>query len=1017
MSVATLDDASSAQTTAAPRERRANAEAGAFRVAGRGRVDHGAPVTFTFDGERITGLKGDTIASALLAHGRHLMGRSFKYHRPRGPLTAGSEEPNALVGTRRGPGRAEPNTRATVQEIFDGLDVESQNRWPSLTRDVGAVNDALAPLLSAGFYYKTFMWPRGFWHSVYEPIIRKAAGLGRAPDGPDPDAYTSRYHHTDMLVVGGGPAGLAAALAAGEAGASVLLVDEGAELGGALLSEPHLAIDGTSTFLEDTASRLAAMDNVRVLTRTTAIGYDHQNILACVERLTDHLAAPPDGAPRERLWRVRARHVVLAQGALEKPLVFNGNDRPGVMLASAALTYLERYGVLVGREVAVFTAHDSAYATAFALADAGVGIAAIIDTRESVDAALLEGAAARGIEVMAGHTVLETKGRLRIASLTAAPINALQSTRRLACDALLMSGGFTPSLHLFSHTKGSLVWDEASRTYLPGKKTEACQIAGAGRGLWGIAPCLDDGVRAAGEALAAIGLEGRAKTHTVEGDWTGTGTSHADLPNPQKGRAFIDFQNDVTAKDIRLAVREGMRSIEHVKRYTTNGMATDQGKMSNINGLMVAAEALGKAPPEVGLTTFRPPFTPTTFGAIAATRRGATFEVTRKTPIDPWAEAEGAVFEPVSLWRRARYIPKDGEDMDAAVRRECAATRKSAGIFDASTLGKIEVVGPDAAEFLNRLYTNPFLKLAPGRCRYGVLLGEDGFIRDDGVIGRLEENRFHVTTTTGGAPRVLTMMEDYLQTEWPDLKVWLTSTTEEWATIALNGPNARRILAPLVEGLDISSANFPHMSVARCIVAGLPARLFRMSFTGELGFEINVKADQGLLLWEQLMEAGAPHKICPYGTETMHVLRAEKGYIIVGQDTDGTVTPHDAGLSWAIGKKKPDFVGKRSLARPDMVARGRKEVVGLLTEDPSVVLEEGAQIVTDADRPLPLPMIGHVTSAYHSMALRRSIALALVEDGHSRKGETLVVPMEDAHHTVTITDPVFYDPEGERLDA
>ena len=546
-------------------------------------------------------------------------------------------------------------------------------------------------------------------------------------------------------------------------------------------------------------------------------------------------------------------------------------------------------------------------------------------------------------------------------------------------------------------------------------------IAGAGRGLWGIAAALADGAAAGAAAARDAGREARARRpHASTADRTGTGVTLKELPtdrDPAGAKAFIDFQNDVTAKDIRLAVREGMRSIEHVKRYTTNGMATDQGKMSNVNGLMIAADALGKAPPQVGLTTFRPPYTPTTFGTFAGYHQGATFEVTRRTPIDAWAEAHGAVFEPVALWRRAWYFPRPGEDMHAAVARECRTTRASLGIFDASTLGKIEVVGPDAVTFMERMYTNPWAKLGVGRCRYGLLLGEDGFIRDDGVIGRLAADRFHVTTTTGGAARVLNMMEDYLQTEWPDLKVWLTSTTEQWATVALNGPNARKLLEPLVEGLDISDDAFPHMSVAECTVAGFPARLFRISFTGELGFEVNVPARHGRALWEKLIEAGRQYDICPYGTETMHVLRAEKGYIIVGQDTDGTLTPDDAGLAWAIGKAKPDFVGKRSLARPDMVAKGRKQLVGLLTEDPKVVLQEGAQIVADPNEPKPMTMLGHVTSSYWSEALGRSIALAVVADGRAREGQTLHVPMPDRTVTAKVTGTVFYDPENTRLSA
>ena len=996
-----------------------------WRLPNRGRVDHGRPVAFTFDGKSYQGLAGDTLASALLANGVHLMGRSFKYHRPRGVVSAGSDEPNALMGTRRGPGRFEPNTRATIQELRAGLEATSQNRWPSLAFDMGAINDNLGSLFSAGFYYKTFMWPRAFWDRVYEPVIRNAAGLGVSPTETDADSYASRFAHTDVLVVGAGPAGLAAALAAGRSGASVLLVDENSEAGGTLLSEPAIVIDGKPAWdwLAAALAELAALPNVRVMTRTTAIGYYHQNLVGLCQRLTDHLDTPPEGAPRERMWKVRAREVVLAQGALEKPLVFDGNDRPGVMLAGAAQTYLNRYGVKVGDRPAIVTAHDSAWHTAFDLAEAGAKPVVIVDVRPAVDPVLTDRASALGIETLLGRTVTGASGRLRVKSLRVNRVEGGKAgaARDIACDAVLMCGGWTPCLHLFSHTQGKLAWDEALQVYLPGAKTEAVQIAGAGRGLWGVATVLADGAEAGRLAARDVGREATAPAFTVTADRAGSGVTCKELPtdrDPGKAKAFIDFQNDVTAKDIRLAVREGMRSIEHVKRYTTNGMATDQGKMSNVNGLMIAADALGKAPPQVGLTTFRPPYSPTTFGAFAGYHKDATFEVTRKTPIDPWAEAHGAVFEPVALWRRAWYFPKAGEDMHAAVSRECRAARASVGIFDASTLGKIEVAGPDAVTFMERMYTNPWAKLGVGRCRYGLLLGEDGFIRDDGVIGRIGQDRFHVTTTTGGAARVLNMMEDYLQTEWPDLRVWLTSTTEQWAVIALQGPNARKLLAPFVEGLDISAEAFPHMAVAECTVAGFPARLFRVSFTGELGFEVNVPARHGRALWEKLWEAGRQYDITAYGTESMHVMRAEKGYIIVGQDTDGTLTPDDAGLTWAIGKAKPDFVGKRSLARPDMVAKGRKQLVGLLTEDPKVVLQEGAQIVADPSQPKPMTMLGHVTSSYWSDALGRSIAMAVVVDGRARDGQTLHIPMPDGVIAAKVAkSTVFLDPENSRLSA
>ncbi|MET3791724.1 sarcosine oxidase subunit alpha [Aquamicrobium terrae] len=996
-----------------------------YRISGKGRIDRSKPVRFTFNGDSYNGYQGDTLASALLANGVHLVGRSFKYHRPRGILSAGSEEPNALVGTRRGPGRFEPNTRATVLEVYDGLATTSQNHWPSLKRDIGAINDALYMLFSAGFYYKTFMWPKSFWNKVYEPFIRGAAGLGKSPTEPDPDSYASRFAHCDVLVVGAGPTGLAAALEAGRSGARVMLVDEQAEPGGSLLSETDARIDGRSgwDWLKAATDELAALANVTVLPRTTAIGYYHQNFVGLCQRLTDHLPNPPQGAPRERMWKVRAEQVVLAQGAIEKPLVFDGNDRPGVMLAGAARSYLNRYGVKVGNRPVVVTSHDSAWLAAFDLTEAGAKVAAIVDIRPEVAGHLKQRAAALGIEVLTGWTVTGTSGRLRVASVRVNPISrggVVGPARTIACDALLMSGGWTPSVHLFSHTKGKLDWHEDGQMFLPGEHAEASRCAGAGNGSFGLAAALAEGAEAGAAAAADAGFKAKAGSYAVEGEMALTGVSNRELPtdrNASKAKAFVDFQNDVTAKDIRLAVREGFKSIEHIKRYTTTGMATDQGKTSNINGLAIASDAVKRPAPAVGLTTFRPPYTPTTFGAFAGYNRGELFEVTRKTPIDGWAEENRAVFEPVSLWRRAWYFPKPGEDMHAAVARECKAVRESLGMFDASTLGKIEIVGPDAAEFLNRMYTNPWSKLAPGRCRYGLLLGEDGFIRDDGVIGRMTSDRFHVTTTTGGAARVLAMMEDYLQTEWPDLKVWLTSTTEQWAVIALQGPNARKLLEPLVESIDLSEEAFPHMSVAEGRICGVPTRLFRMSFTGERGYEVNVPARYGRAVWEKLHEAGQEYGIVPYGTETMHVLRAEKGYIIVGQDTDGTLTPDDAGLGWAIGKAKPDFVGKRSLTRPDMVKDARKQLVGLLTADPNTILEEGAQIVLDPNQNLPMKMVGHVTSSYWSAALGRSVALAVIEGGRAREGETVHIPMPGRTLEASVTGTVFYDPENKRLSA
>ncbi len=948
-----------------------------YRLRAGGRVDRSKSVRFSFDGKSYTGFAGDTLASALLANGVMLFGRSFKYHRPRGLLAAGSEEPNALVSVNRGPGRFTPNLRATNVELHEGLKATSQNRWPSLKTDLGAINDRLGMFFPAGFYNKTFMWPRSFWDKLYEPVIRRMAGLGGAPTQADPDSYASTYAHCELLIVGAGPAGIDAALEAAGTNKRVILIDEQDEAGGGTLADPSLW-----PWLQRSLTTLSEAPHVTILTRTTAFGYYHDNFLGAVQRLTDHLA-DAGNAPREKLWRIRASEVVLAQGAIERPLVFAGNDTPGVMLSSAAKVFALRYGVAVGHSVAMMASHDSGWHDVFALAKAGVGIAAIIDVRDTVAADLLKQATELRLTIKLGHSVIGVSGRHGVKAIEIAH-NDGTGIRKIACDALLMAGGWTPSVHLWSHSKGTLQWRDDLGAYLPDQPNENARCVGA-----------------------------------CSGDWDfGNGAVIDVLPTPldqTRLKAFVDFQNDVTAKDIKLAVREGFRSIEHIKRYTTTGMATDQGKTSNLNGLQIASSALAKPVTDIGLTTFRPPYTPQTFGALAGHAKGALFQPTRKTNIDVWAEENGAVFELVAQWRRARYFPQKGEDMHAAVNRECVAVRSSVGIFDASTLGKIEVVGPDAAELLNRMYTNPWKALEPGRCRYGLLLKEDGFITDDGVSARLTADRFHLTTTTGGAARVLNMMEDYLQTEWPDLNVWLTSTTEQYAVIALQGPNARKLLEPLVAGIDLSAEAFPHMAIREGTICGIPTRMFRVSFTGELGFEINVPTAYGRALWERLMTAGAAHGITPYGTEAMHVLRAEKGFIIVGQDTDGTVTPYDAGLDWAVGKKKSDFVGKRSLARPDIVAPGRKQLVGLLTDDPAEVLEEGAQIVADPAQSIPMKMIGHVTSSYWSETLGRSIALALVAGGQGRLGETLFIPMPGKMLTAKVTNMVFYDPEGARL--
>jgi sarcosine oxidase subunit alpha len=1007
-----------------------------LRTAHGGRIDRSRSLPFTFDGRPYTGFAGDTLASALLANGVHLMARSFKYHRPRGVLGAGAEEPSALVAVRRDAARYTPNLRATQVELYEGLEAHSQNRWPHLAFDIGAVNDLLAPFIPAGFYYKTFMWPQRAWKVLYEPRIRAAAGLGRAPTQADPDHYATRFAHCDVLVVGGGPAGLAAAMSAAAAGARVMLCDEQPEFGGSLLcDDPHAAPSIESRpaarWLTETLVALSANSRVTLLPRTTAFGYFPHNLLGLNERLTDHLADPPPQLPRERQWQVRAREVVLATGAIERPLVFPGNDRPGIMLAGAARTWLHRYGVLPGMRAVVVTAADEAYAAALELQEAGIFVASIADVRAGGERLCAAQARAAGIPVVSGATVLGTSGRRRVNAIELACLEdgTVSSTQTQPCDLVLMSGGFTPSVHLFSQSRGRVAWHEDLQAFLPGAPAERVRSAGACRGVFELSAAIADGATAGTAAAREATAPGRTGVNPAAAlsrsadlpaipTTSGVAGFTGALPQPPRarGRAFVDWQNDVTTKDLALATREGFRSIEHIKRYTTTGMATDQGKTSNLNALGVVARSLGRAIPEVGLTTFRMPYTPVTFGSFAGPARGALFDPVRTTPMHEWARANGAVFEDVGLWKRARHFPRGSESMHAAVARECRAVREGCGIFDASTLGKIEVVGKDAVTFMNRLYVNNWTNLAVGRARYGVLLRDDGFIYDDGVVARMCEDRFHVTTTTGGAPRVLALMEDYLQTEWPELSVWLTSTTEQWAVIALQGPSARRVLADLVD-IDIAADALPHMSAASGQICGVPMRLFRVSFTGELGFEVNVPADFGLAVWEAIWDAGQAHGMTPYGTESMHVLRAEKGYIIVGQDTDGTVTPEDAGLSWAIGKNKPDFVGKRSLQRPAMLAPDRRQLVGLLTSDPGRVLDEGSQLLEQPNVRSPRRPLGHVTSSYYSAVLGRSIAMGFLSGGRARLGQTLYVPGDAGAVPVQVTTPVFYDPEGKRLHA
>ena len=971
---------------------------GPRRLPTGGRIDRSRTLAFRFDGRRYTGYPGDTLASALLANGVRLVARSFKYHRPRGVMAAGAEEPNALVLLEPGP-FAEPNVRATEIELYDGLTAESVNRWPSLRFDLGAATGLASGLFVAGFYYKTFMWPPSWWNRIYAPAIRRMAGLARAPAEPDPETYEHRHAHCDVLVVGGGPAGIAAAHAAAAAGARVVLADERPRPGGSLPDGPERVGDEDGPAW---AERMLAGTSALLLPRTTAFGYYDHNFVALAERLTEGLSpSERAGRPRQRIWHVRARRVVLATGAHERPLVFPGNDRPGVMLARSVAAFVHRYAVLPGSRAVFLANDDSVYAAAREFAERGGEVAALVELRA-------DGAAdADGLPVLRGAVPLRTLGRRAV---TGIEIESAGSRRRIACDLIAMGGGWNPAVHLFSQSRGRLHWDDGLRTFVPGGSAQAERSAGAAAGRFDLEGCIAEGAEAGAAFARELGFAASAPPAPPGRPPRPAGA----LLSPPKGRgkAFVDFQNDVTAADVALARREGMHSVEHLKRWTTLGMATDQGKTSNINGLALMAAGLGRPPAEVGHTTFRPPYTPVPFGALAGRNIAALADPARRTPMQDWQEANGAVFEPVGQWLRARYYPRNGEAMREAVARECRAVREAAGILDASTLGKIDIRGPDAAEFLNRIYTNGWKTLGIGRCRYGLMLGEDGMVFDDGVTTRTGERRYLMTTTSGNAAAVLEWLEEWLQTEWLELRVYCTSVTEQWGTITVSGPHARALLEPLVEDIDLDPAAFPFLSMREGRIDGVAGRIFRIAFTGELSYEVNLPWRRAAPVWAKLAEAGA----VPYGTEAMHVLRAEKGFIVVGHETDGTVTPVDLGMERMLSSRK-DFIGRRSLARPDCLRADRKQLVGLLPEDASEVLQEGAQLVEAPGGTPPVPMLGHVTSSYWSPAMERGFALALVKGGRARRGDWIWASATTGESRVQIVDPVFYDREGARLDG
>ena len=994
-------------------------------------LDRTRPLNFTFNGKTLSGYQGDTLASALLANDQMMVGRSFKYHRPRGVVASGVEEPNALMNMGQG-ARFEPNQRATTTELFDGLTARSQNHWPSLEFDVGAINTHLSRFLPAGFYYKMFIQPRPFWKYIYEPFIRQSAGLGQAPDAEtrDADTYEHYYHFCDLLVVGGGIAGLQAARTAAKSGASVTIIEQSPHWGG------RAPVDGGTVggvpvdkFVEQLVSELETMENVTLRTRLMGAGvYDHGYVLG-YETLRDH--SPETPGPRHRLWRIRAGQIVTATGAIERPLSFAGNDIPGVMLASALRDYAVNYGVSVGSSTVVVTNNDDAYLTAFALKDAGLSVPAIIDARHAGAGDVQEQAKSRGIEVLNGHAVAKVTGGKRVTGVVICRQDGTGgAVREITCDAVAMSGGWSPVVHLWSHCGGKLTWDADQALFRPDVDKAPTghdgapfvTAAGSANGLMSLGEVLQDADDAARLSASRLGHKIRkskgpkADTQSVapiEPVWLMPQGAPVEL----RSKAWLDFQNDVKVSDVQLAAQEGFESVEHAKRYTTLGMATDQGKLSNINGLAILSDALGRPIPQTGTTTFRPPYTPISMGAIGGEARGEVFQPLRRTPMHDWHDANGADWEPVGHWRRPYAYVRDAERVKEAVNREVLNTRKNLGLLDASTLGKILVKGPDAGRFLDMMYTNMMSSLKPGKCRYGLMCSENGFLIDDGVVARIDDDTWLCHTTTGGADRIHQHMEEWLQTEWWDWKVYVANLTEAYAQVAVVGPKARMVLEKL-GGMDVSKDALGFMEWADGEIGGFKCRVFRISFSGELSFEIAVDAGQGLSFWEALMSAGEEFGVMPYGTECLHILRAEKGFIMIGDETDGTIIPQDLGLHWALSKKKDDYLGKRAQERSHMADPSRWQLVGLETVTGSVIPDGAYAVGEGKNANGQRNVIGRVTSTYYSATLDRGIAMGLVENGVERMGEIIDFPgTEGATFRARIVDPVFYDKDGEKQNV
>ena len=983
------------------------------RLSTGGLVDRTRPLAFSFDGRRLTGFAGDTLASALLANDVTLVGRSFKYHRPRGIVGCGTEEPNALVELRSG-ARREPNAKATCVELFDGLDARSQNAWPSLDFDVMAVNGLLSPFFGAAFYYKTFMWPKAAWEKLYEPAIRNAAGLGRVAESADPDAYDKAHAFCDVLVIGSGPAGLSAALAAARSGARVILAEEDFRFGGRLTSEAVSIDDAPAiAFVEATIAELSSLPNVRLMTRTSVFGVYDGATYGAVERIGDHLAVPAAHQPRQRLWKIVAKRAVLAAGSLDRPIVFGGNDRPGVMLAQAVETWIGRFAVAPAKALAVFANNDAAWTTAFAAHDAGQRVEALIDTRASVASALLVGAERRHLRVILGGEIVATRGK----TLTSIDVAHGGRVERIAVDGLAMSGGFQPNVHLTCHHGGRPVYDEAIAAFVPGKVPPAMTVAGAAAGRFALSACLETGAR---EGVAAARDLGFAATiaPTPKNEDSPTALTAFWWVKASKGMAFIDFQNDVAAKDVKLAAQEGFGSVEHLKRYTTLGMATDQGKLANVPALAILAEVTGRTIAETGTTMFRPPWSPVTIAAFAGHHRGQDFRPVRMTPTHALAESLGAVFVEAGPWLRAAYFPKSGErDWRETVAREVKTVRESVGLVDVSTFGKIELSGPDVGRLLDRVYANVFSTLPVGKARYGVMCREDGMVMDDGTTARLAEDRWVMTTTTANAAKVHQHLEFCLQVLWPDLDATIVSVSEQWAQISISGPKAREVLLGVVDDpARVASDALPYMgAIETTVMGGTKARIFRLSFAGELGYEIAVPATRGEALAARLLEVGKPLGIAPYGLEALAVMRIEKGHVS-GPELNGQTTLADLGMG-RMGSVKKDWIGRVMAGRPALAAPDRPGLVGFRPVDRSRRLGAGAHLIERGAAAETANDRGWISSATWSPILGHAIGLGFLAGGSARIGEVVRAwdGLRGSDVEVEVCAPCFLDPEGVRL--